>query len=73
MHNLMHVHLVTLMRLSMMAAVAALVLAASPAATERIVRVIDGDTVVTAGGGRVRLMGLDTPEKPERSLERDLR
>ena len=33
-----------------------------PAAAERIARVIDGDTVVTASGEKVRLMGFDTPE-----------
>jgi micrococcal nuclease len=29
----------------------------------RVERVIDGDTVVIAGGERVRLLGIDTPEK----------
>jgi len=28
----------------------------------RVVRVIDGDTLVVAGGERVRLIGVDTPE-----------
>lgn len=34
-------------------------------------RVIDGDTVVVAGGERVRLIGIDTPETrhPERGVE----
>ena len=43
-------------------AVAGLALAASLAWAERIARVVDGDTVVTASGEKVRLMGYDTPE-----------
>lgn len=34
----------------------------SPCATATVVRVIDGDTVVLGGLGRVRLIGLDAPE-----------
>lgn len=33
----------------------------------RIVRVIDGDTVVVAGGKRVRILYIDTAEMPPRS------
>ena len=40
-----------------------MVLAALPASTEPIARVIDGNTVVTAGGETVRLMHLDAPER----------
>lgn len=40
----------------------AMALAASPASAERIARVVDGDTIVTASGEKVRLMGFDTPE-----------
>jgi len=34
-------------------------------------RVVDGDTFVIAGGGRVRMIGIDTPETvhPERPVE----
>ncbi len=45
-----------------MAAVVCLMVAVSPAAAERIARVVDGDTVVTASGEKVRLMGFDAPE-----------
>jgi endonuclease YncB( thermonuclease family) len=41
---------------------AVLILAIWPAAAERIARVVDGDTVVTASGEKVRLMGYDAPE-----------
>jgi micrococcal nuclease len=34
----------------------------SGAATSRVSRVIDGDTVVISGGIRVRYIGIDTPE-----------
>ena len=34
-------------------------------ANDRVVRVIDGDTVVLASGERVRYVGLDTPEMGE--------
>jgi micrococcal nuclease len=37
-----------------------------PAAREAVVeRVVDGDTIVLAGGGRVRLVQIDTPEQGE--------
>ena len=47
------------MRLMIMAA---LVLMSSSALAERIARVVDGDTVVTASGEKVRLMHFDAPE-----------
>lgn len=39
----------------------------APANATRIVRVIDGDTVVVAGGERVRILNIDTAEMPPRS------
>jgi endonuclease YncB( thermonuclease family) len=50
------------MRTLIMAALAGLALGISPASAERIARVVDGDTVVTASGEKVRLMGFDAPE-----------
>lgn len=45
----------------------------SPAAPDeaRVVRVVDGDTLVVTGGVRVRLIGIDTPESvdPRRPVE----
>lgn len=40
-------------------------------ANARIDRVVDGDTVVTADGARVRLIGIDTPEtvRPDSPVE----
>ena len=35
---------------------------ADPAGTERVVRVVDGDTVELSKSGRARLIGVDTPE-----------
>lgn len=35
---------------------------ARPAETGRIARVVDGDTIALAGGARVRLLQIDTPE-----------
>ena len=46
------------MRLAIMAAA----LVSLPASAERIARVVDGDTVVTASGEKVRLMGFNAPE-----------
>jgi micrococcal nuclease len=43
------------------AALVALALLSGPALAERIGRVVDGDTVVTARGEKVRLMGFDAP------------
>lgn len=37
----------------------------SPADRFKVVSVIDGDTIELAGGDRLRLLGLDTPEKGE--------
>jgi len=36
--------------------------AGTAAAQDRVVRVVDGDTVQLARGGRARLIGVDTPE-----------
>jgi micrococcal nuclease len=35
---------------------------AGDSSTARVVRVVDGDTVVLSGVGKVRLIGIDTPE-----------
>ena len=43
-------------------AAAMLMLASWPVSVEHIARVVDGDTVVTASGVRVRLMHFDAPE-----------
>ena len=60
------------MRCAIVAA-AVLMLASWPASAERIARVIDGDTVVTASGEKMRLTGFDTPEiRGERPREREL-
>lgn len=47
-------------------------------ATRRCVRVVDGDTIVLAGGEKVRLIGVDTPElhhpvKPVQYFAREAR
>ena len=49
----------------------ALLLAAPPADAQLVERVIDGDTIVVRGVGRVRLIGVDTPETvdPRRAVE----
>lgn len=51
--------------------VLALLLAAPPADAQLVERVIDGDTIVVRGVGRVRLIGVDTPETvdPRRAVE----
>lgn len=41
----------------------------SKSASNQIVRVIDGDTIAIAGDERVRLIGIDTPEKGECGFE----
>jgi endonuclease YncB( thermonuclease family) len=51
-----------MMRLAGAVALTLLCAAAPAAAQERIARVTDGDTVVTARGERVRIIGLDAPE-----------
>lgn len=49
-----------------------LILAAAPAAAQTVVRVIDGDTYELDDGRRVRLIGVDTPEKHRSAkLDRD--
>ena len=52
-------------------AVLALLLAVPSAEAQLVERVIDGDTVVVRGVGRVRLIGVDTPETvdPRRAVE----
>ena len=46
-------------------------LAPSPAGAQMVERVVDGDTIVVRGVGRVRLIGVDTPEtvSPGRPVE----
>ena len=48
-----------------------LALAAAPAAAQRVERVVDGDTIIVSDVGRVRLIGVDTPESvdPRRPVE----
>ena len=48
-----------------------LVLSPIPAAAQRVERVVDGDTIIVSGVGRVRLIGVDTPESvdPRRPVE----
>ena len=52
-------------------AVGLLVLAPGPASAQRVERVVDGDTIIVSGVGRVRLIGVDTPESvdPRRPVE----
>ena len=52
-------------------AVGLLVLAPGPARAQRVERVVDGDTIIVSGVGRVRLIGVDTPESvdPRRPVE----
>ena len=49
----------------------ALTLAPAPAAAQLVERVVDGDTIIVRGVGRVRLIGVDTPETvhPRRPVE----
>jgi len=56
-------------RLLLAAALSAL--AAASAEAQRVERVVDGDTIVVEGVGRVRLIGVDTPETvaPGRPVE----
>ena len=53
------------------AAAALLVLAPALAAAQLVERVVDGDTIIVRGAGRVRLIGVDTPESvdPRRPVE----
>lgn len=65
-----------LLLLVILAVIATCILCCSRDAHEwrTIVRVVDGDTLVLDGGERVRLLGVDTPEKFESpKLERDAR
>ena len=50
---------------------AALTLAPAPGAAQVVERVVDGDTIIVQGVGRVRLIGVDTPETvhPRRPVE----
>lgn len=52
-------------------AVGLLVLAPGPVSAQRVERVVDGDTIIVGGVGRVRLIGVDTPESvdPRRPVE----
>lgn len=54
-----------------MAVVALLALAAAAAGAQVVERVVDGDTIIVRGVGRVRLIGVDTPETvdPRRPVE----
>jgi micrococcal nuclease len=48
------------------AALAGFIATGTPAAnTTSVERIIDGDTLVVRGGDRVRLVGIDTPERGE--------
>ncbi|MCY4602166.1 MAG: thermonuclease family protein [Acidobacteria bacterium] len=51
--------------------VTAAALAAAPADAQLVERVVDGDTIIVQGVGRVRLIGVDTPETvhPRRPVE----
>ena len=55
-----------------MAVVALLALAPAAAGAQVVERVVDGDTIIVRGVGRVRLIGVDTPETvdPRRPVER---
>ena len=48
-----------------------LALAPGSASAQRVERVVDGDTIIVSGVGRVRLIGVDTPESvdPRRPVE----
>ena len=52
-------------------AVGFLVVVPALAAAQRVERVVDGDTIIVGGVGRVRLIGVDTPESvdPRRPVE----
>lgn len=52
-------------------AIGLLVLAPAVVSTQRVERVVDGDTIIVSGVGRVRLIGVDTPESvdPRRPVE----
>ena len=52
-------------------AAVALAFAPAPGAAQLVERVVDGDTIIVQGVGRVRLIGVDTPETvdPRRPVE----
>ena len=52
-------------------AVGFLIVLPALAAAQRVERVVDGDTIIVGGVGRVRLIGVDTPESvdPRRPVE----
>ena len=52
-------------------AVGFLIVLPALAAAQRVERVVDGDTIIVSGVGRVRLIGVDTPESvdPRRPVE----
>ena len=50
-------------RVALVALVALLVAAPSPAAAQAVRQVFDGDTISVSGVGVVRLIGVDAPEK----------
>ena len=52
-------------------AAVALTLGPAPGAAQLVERVVDGDTIIVQGVGRVRLIGVDTPETvdPRRPVE----
>ena len=58
-------------RIILLLSTAAVSLAAAPAAAQLVERVVDGDTIIVEGVGRVRLIGVDTPESvhPRRPVE----
>ena len=58
-------------RIIVLLSTAAVFLAAAPAAAQLVERVVDGDTIIVEGVGRVRLIGVDTPESvhPRRPVE----
>ena len=59
------------MRGLLAAALFAFALAPAPAGAQVVERVVDGDTIIVRGVGRVRLIGVDTPEtvSPGRPVE----
>jgi endonuclease YncB( thermonuclease family) len=52
-------------------ALALSLLFATPVQAQPVTRVVDGDTIIVEGVGRVRLIGVDTPETvdPRRPVE----
>lgn len=58
-------------RLAAATAAAVVVLASSTATAQLVERVVDGDTIIVRDVGRVRLIGVDTPEAvdPRRPIE----